>query len=599
MLRAGCAAALPGCHDVEADGALMGWSDWRTLLQTYLRPHRRLVAALAAVLFAAISLQLAMPQVVRVYVDRATSRGGELGVLTLLYLSAVLLQQGCRVIAAWLSEVVGWLTTNELRADLMGHCLRLDPEFHETHTPGELIERTDGDLNGLSLFFAEFLLNVVGNVLLLAGVVVIVWFQSTLAGAILAFFAIVGMAALVAVRRVSARWWGAAREASALLFGFIEERLAGTQDIRSCGAEPHTLRGFYARARDRLWRTNRARVMNSIPQAVSDVVAFIANAVAFAVPAVLVRRGTITPGAAFALYFYTQLLVQPLSNVSRQVEQLQQAIAGGRRVVELLGMSSAIVDGPGRGLPTGALPVTFRDIRFGYGDDPDVLHGVTLDVAAGHVLGVVGRTGSGKSTLARLLVRLHDTRDGAVEVGSVDVRDLTLQQLRSRVALVSQEVHVLRATVCDNLTLFDTRIDDDSITGAIEQLGLGPWFDALPDGLDTVVREGGAGMSAGESQLLSFGRAFLGDPSVVVLDEASSRLDPATELVVERAVDALLAGRTGIVIAHRLATLERCHAVCVIDHGRVVEHGPREELASSSSSRFGALLRTGLDVVPG
>src|SRR5204862_1482854 len=204
------------------------------------------------------------------------------------------------------------------------------------------------------------------------------------------------------------------------------------------------------------------------------------------------------------------------------------------------------------------------------------------------------RTGSGKSSIARLLVRLHDVRGGAVRVGGADVRELRRHDLRERVALVTQEVHVLRASVRDNLTLFDATIDDDRIVDALHRLGLGEWYERLPDGLDTIVREGGAGMSAGESQLLSFGRAFLADPSVVVLDEASSRLDPATEVVLEAGVDALLAGRTGVVIAHRLATLERCDTICVLDHGRIVELGRREELANDPTSRFGALLRASL-----
>jgi ATP-binding cassette subfamily B protein len=311
-----------------------------------------------------------------------------------------------------------------------------------------------------------------------------------------------------------------------------------------------------------------------------------------------VQRGSISLGEAFALYFYAQLLIQPLDNVSHQVEALQQAIAGGRRVMHLLRLKSQLVDGPGAELSTGPLPIRLHNVSFGYGTDPDMLHGVTVEVPAGTVLGVVGRTGSGKSTIARLLVRFYDPRNGAIEIDGVDLRQLQRHQLRERVALVTQEVHVLRTSVRDNLTLFDPTVDDDRIVAAIRTLGLGPWFDALPDGLDSVVREGGSGMSAGESQLLSFGRAFLADPSVVILDEASSRLDPATEVVLEKAVDALLAGRTGIVIAHRLATLARCDTICVLDHGHVVELGARAALAADETSRFGALLRTGLDVAP-
>jgi ABC-type multidrug transport system fused ATPase/permease subunit len=354
-----------------------------------------------------------------------------------------------------------------------------------------LIERVDGDLTGLSYFFAQFLLNVVGSLLLLVGVLVVVWVQNPTAGSVLTAFAVVALGALVAVRRVAASAWERAREASAMLFGFLEERLVGTEDIRSCGAEPHTLRGFYGRARNRMWRTSRARVMDAIPWTTHGIIAAGAYAIAFIVPAVLARRGSITVGSAFVLYFYTQLLLQPLTNVSQQVEQLQQAIAGGRRVFELLAMKSAIVDGPGASVPDGPLRLALKGVTFGYGADPDVLHDITHEVEAGTVLGLVGRTGSGKSSLARLLVRLHDPRGGTVEVGGVDVRVLTRENLRRRVALVTQEVHVLRATVRDNLTLFDPSVPDDKILAAIDRLGLGPWFAPLPDGLDTMVREGG------------------------------------------------------------------------------------------------------------
>ena len=578
----------------------MRWAEWRRLVTTYLRPQRRLVGVLAVALFSTIGLQVATPQVVRAFIDRATAPGARsLRWVTVLYVGAVLLQQGLRVLAAWLSELVGWLTTNDLRADLMAHCLDLDPSFHETHPPGELIERIDGDLTGLSVFFAQFLLNVVGSVLLLTGVLTVVWYQSAYAGATLSAFAVVSLLALVAVRRVSANAWQRSREESATLFGFLEERLAGCQDIRSSGAEAFTVRGLYQRARDRLWSVHRARQMDAIPWATNAVIQAGALGLAFTIPAVLVQRGSITLGEAFALYFYAQLLIAPLDNVSHQVEALQQAIAGGRRVMHLLSLGSEITDGPGAELAPGALPLALRGVSFGYGTDPDALHDVTIEVPAGMVLGVVGRTGSGKSTIARLLVRFHDPRQGSIEIDGVDLRQLQRRPLRDRVALVTQEVHVLRTSVRDNLTLFDSTISDARIVDAIRRLGLGAWLDSLPDGLDSVVREGGAGMSAGESQLLSFGRAFLADPSVVILDEASSRLDPATEAVLEEAVDALLDGRTGVIIAHRLATLERCDTICVLDHGRVVELGPREVLAADETSWFGALLRTGLDVVAG
>jgi len=566
--------------------------DWRALV-AHVRPHRRVVVALAVTLFTSIGLQVATPQVVRAFIDRALDpEGGSIATVTVLYVVAVVMQQGFRLTSVWLSEVVGWLTTNDLRAELMEHCLALDPDFHEATSPGELIERIDGDLNGLSTFFGELFLTVIGNTLLLIGVLVVVWFQQPVAAAAMTVLVVIALGSFYGVRRLAAGAWGVNREATASLYGYLEERLAGTVDVRSCAAENHTMRGLYERTNGRIRTATRARFLDGFTWLVNGLLTATAMGISFVVPVVLLRRGEITPGGAFVLYFYGQLLIQPILNVSQQVEQLQQAIAGGRRVIQLLQVAPHVVDGPGADLPASA-GVGFEHVTFGYGDDPDVLHDVTFEVPAGSVLGVVGRTGSGKSTIARLLVRLHDVRDGRVTVGGVDVRTPTKAQLRARVALVTQEVHVLRASVRDNLTLFDPSIDDDRILDAIERLGLGRWFAALPDGLDTIVREGGAGLSAGESQLLSFGRALLADPAVVILDEASSRLDPATEAALEHAVDELLGGRTGIVIAHRLSTLDRCDAIAVLDHGRIVEHGRREDLAGDVTSRFGSLLQVG------
>jgi ATP-binding cassette subfamily B protein len=244
-------------------------------------------------------------------------------------------------------------------------------------------------------------------------------------------------------------------------------------------------------------------------------------------------------------------------------------------------------------LPDEALAVELDAVTFAY-DGDDVLHDVSFAVQPGRVLGVVGRTGSGKTTIARLVCRLYDAADGVVRVGGQDVRGVRLDELRHRIALVTQDVHLFAGTLRDNVRLFDPDIDDVLITDVFHTLGLRSWLEELPDGLDTELGPTARGLSAGEAQLVALARAFLGQPGVVVLDEASSRLDPHTEELLEHAVDRLLAGRTGIVIAHRLRTIERVDDVLVLERGRVVEHGPRASLAADRTSRFAALLRTGL-----
>jgi ATP-binding cassette subfamily B protein len=245
-------------------------------------------------------------------------------------------------------------------------------------------------------------------------------------------------------------------------------------------------------------------------------------------------------------------------------------------------------------LPAGPLAVSFDHVSFSYGDGPPALTDVTFALPAGCVLGVVGRTGSGKSTLARLLLRLYDVTDGAVRVGNVDVRTLTLRALRDRVGIVTQDVQLFEATLRDNLTLFAEHADDDRLVSVLDELDLRSWYTRLPAGLDTLIGGAGVGLSAGEAQLLAFARVFLRDPGLVILDEASSRLDPATERRIERAVDRLLEARTAILIAHRLATLERADDVLVLQHGRAVELGPRDSLLADPRSHFSELLEVGM-----
>jgi ATP-binding cassette subfamily B protein len=223
---------------------------------------------------------------------------------------------------------------------------------------------------------------------------------------------------------------------------------------------------------------------------------------------------------------------------------------------------------------------------------------ISLRLAPGRVLGLLGRTGSGKTTIARLLLRLYDPTGGEVRLGGLPVREASLADLRRRVALVTQEVQLFQGTVRDNVTLFDPAIPDERIIAALAGLGLTAWYRALPAGLDTELASGSGGLSAGEAQLLAFVRVFLKDPGLVILDEASSRLDPATEALLEEAVGRLLAGRTAIIIAHRLATVARADEILILEGGRISEYGARAELASEPTSRFARLLHTGRGGAP-
>ncbi len=269
----------------------------------------------------------------------------------------------------------------------------------------------------------------------------------------------------------------------------------------------------------------------------------------------------------------------------------QQADASITRIQELLSTAPRVVDGPGVALPPGPLAVELDGVSFGYGENAPVLCNVSVSLAPGRVLGVVGRTGSGKTTLTRLLLRFYDPLAGVVRLGGVDVRTVGLAALRSRIGLVTQEVQLFQACVRDNLTLFDDGVPDERIRVALDSLGMADCLRELPRGLDTLLRPGGAGLSAGQAQVLACARVLLRDPDLVILDEPSSRLDPATDRLVQTALGRLLEGRTGIIVAHRLATLAYADDILVLENGQVREYGPRLALAADRNSRFAELLR--------
>jgi len=564
----------------------------RGLLLTYLKPQTARVAVLSALLLASIGLQLANPQVLRAFLDTATT-GGASGLLARaagLFIGIAILQQACSITAAYFSERVAWTATNALRADLALHCLRLDLAFHKTKTPGEFIERIDGDVTALANFFSQFVLQIVGSLLLLAGVLTALWLESWRAGLPLTVFAVVMLAVMARLRSLATPYWKAARQASAELFGFLEERLGGAEDIRSSGAAAYVLRRLYERTRERLRTARLARLFGAIGWCVPMVLWALGVGVAFIVTAYLYRRGTLSTGSAFLIYYYTQLLFQPLNVISYQLDDFQKASAGLARIEELFGTHSALADGVDALKARGALAVEFDRVAFGYGDDEMVVRDLTFRLPPGAVLGLLGRTGSGKTTIARLLFRLYDPAAGTIRLGGSDVRSLRRAEVRDHVGMVTQDVQLFRASVRDNLTFFDEHVDDTRIIAALEDLGLGDWRRSLPDGLDTMLAANGGGLSAGQAQLLALTRVFLRDPGVVILDEASSRLDPVTERLIERAIDKLLRGRTAIIIAHRLRTIERADEVMILEHGRIQEYGSRRLLAGNARSRFAHLL---------
>jgi ABC-type multidrug transport system fused ATPase/permease subunit len=573
----------------------------RALLAKYLRPQWPRAVFLGLLLIAGIGSQLANPQIAKIFIDQA--QAGEpferLIRIALLFLGVALITQVATVAETYVADDLGWRTTNVLRADLLRHVLSLDGSFHAEHAAGELIERIDGDVAAIANFFSRFVVHVLGNAVFLVGMLVLLLVEDVRIGAVLSIFV---LGAFVYMTRGGTFVGHRAREtrrAAAALSGFLGERLGGLTDLKSNGADAYVMRRLHERLGDRYRRVAASAMAASLFNGTIGLFFILGTGAVLVLSAALYGRGEITLGSVYLVFRYAAMMHLPLDRLQRQMNSLQQATGGIVRVRELLATQPQVVDGAGADVPEGAIfangapAVELDHVSFAYADEP-VLRDVSFRIEPGEVLGMLGRTGSGKTTISRLLFRLHDPVDGVVRLDGTDIRDAKLDSLRSRIALVTQDVQLFEATLRDNVALFDDAVTEDTIREVFAELGLDEWLRSLPSGLDTELGPRARGLSAGEAQLVALGRVFLKDPGLVVLDEASSRLDPATERLLERAVSRLLAGRTGVVIAHRLATIDRADRILILEDGAVVEHGGRAGLAADPDSRFSHLLRVGM-----
>jgi ABC-type multidrug transport system fused ATPase/permease subunit len=554
---------------------------------------------LATILCGTIALHVVTPLVVSRFIDRATTGAAldDLIFLALLTMGLALAGQVLAVAETYVAEHVSWVATNALRADILAHLLRLDASFHTAHTPGELIERADGDVATLARFFSRFVVSILGNGVLILGVLGLLAFVDWRVGLGLGSFVTLALIAMLRIRAAATPMWAAERQANANFYGFLGDYLSGLEDVRSSGAGAFVLRRCAEVMRSWLAVTRRAQMRGYAMVASSQGLFALGTIAAFGVSAVLFKDGTLTIGAVYLIFRYTEMLRQPTEQIRNEVQDLQQADASINRIEALLCTAPRLVDGSGAALPPGPLSVELAGVSFSYTPESPVLWNVSVRLEPGRVLGVVGRTGSGKSTLTRLLPRFYDPLVGVVRLGGVDLRAVRLSAVRERIGLVSQDVHLFNASVRDNLTLFDSGVPDDRIRAVLDRLGLADWLGELPHGLNTLLGSGGVGLSAGQAQMLACARIFLRDPDVVILDEASSRLDPATERLVHTALGRLFEGRTGIIVAHRLSTVAYADDILVLDDGRVCEYGPRRTLAADLSSHFARLLRVAAEEV--
>jgi ABC-type multidrug transport system fused ATPase/permease subunit len=577
----------------------ISFKSYWNLLSDHIRPQRGRFVLLAIMLLGTIGLRIIAPQIMRKFIDSALA-GEALATLTwtaIAFISVALIQQGVAVAVTYLGENVAWTATNALRAELAEHALLLDMHFHNDHTPGELIERIDGDVTELATFFSQFALNLIANGLLLVGILVTLFIEDWRVGLAFTIFSVLTILILGRLRNIAIPHQRARREAEAQMYGFIEEQLSGTEDIRSSGAVDFSIRELFRHQAEILIHNRRASFKRWIFENAMVLSLTIGTLIAIVGGYWLFAAGLITIGTVYLFVHYLNLLEEPFWQMTHQLESFQTIGACVERLTEFRALKPEVRNEAGSEIKSHPLALAFDNVTFSYNGEDSVISGLSFDLKPGSVLGLLGRTGSGKTTLGRLIFRLYDVNAGSIRVNSADIGALQIGSLRRNVALVTQDVQLFRASIRENLTFFDRTIPDEEIVATLEELEMGDWYRSLPRGLDTELETGSRSLSAGEAQLLAFTRVFLKNPGLVILDEASSRLDPATEQKLEHAIDKLLKGRTAIVIAHRLDTLHRANDVLILEKGSLLEYGNRAKLVSDPNSRFYQLLQTGMEEV--
>ncbi|MEW6084254.1 MAG: ABC transporter ATP-binding protein [Chloroflexota bacterium] len=577
----------------------LSFKSYWNLLADHIRPQRGRFTLLAALLFGSIGLRIFAPQIMRRFIDSALA-GEALQTLTwtaLAFISIALIQQIVAIGVTYLGENVAWTATNALRAELAEHALHLDMKFHNDHTPGELIERIDGDVTELATFFSQFALNLIANGLLLVGILIALFIEDWRAGLAFTVYSLLTIIILGKVKDIAVPHQKARREAEAQYYGFIEEQLSGTEDIRSSGAVGFSIRELFRHQGEILTHNRKAHFKRWIIENAMGLALTLGTLLAIVSGFWLFTAGIITIGTVYLFVHYINLLEEPFWAMTHEIESFQTIGACVERLTEFKALKPEARNEAALEVESHPIQLTFDDVTFSYNGDDSVLTRLSFDLQPGSVLGLLGRTGSGKTTIGRLIFRLYDVNAGSIKINGTDLRELQLESLRRDIAIVTQDVQLFKASVRENLTFFDRTISDEKIINTLEELELGDWYRALPNGLDSELETGSRSLSAGEAQLLAFTRVFLKNPGLVILDEASSRLDPATEVKLEHAIDKLLKNRTAIIITHRLDTIQRADDILILERGNVLEYGNRKELAENPNSRFVQLLQTGMEEV--
>lgn len=555
-----------------------------------LRPYRWEVISAVAVMIGSTAAVLAGPALVRYGIDHGLRKrdAGAVNSAAIGYLLVAIAALVFARLQILLVTRLGEKFLRDLRIRVFGHIQGMSMAFFDKEQTGKLVARMTSDIDSLQELVQQGLVQFVTNALLIVFTVIVLVAMSPWLALLCTVSLPVVIFASVRFQRSSNEAYLNVRDRIGQTLSTLQEGLSGVRVIQAFGREDVQEQRFTEHNQAQLDAQMQAVKLSARYFPVIEFASVATTAAIVGLGGVLVHNDAVTVGTLAAFVLYLTNLFEPIQQLSQLFNLVQQAGAALAKLFGLLDTKSTLpqrvgaVDLP----PSGAIEA--RGVGFSYDGVTPVLAGVDLTVAPGERLALVGPTGAGKSTLAKLLSRLYDPTEGSIAFGGVDLRDATLASLRTRIVVVPQEGYLFNGTIMENVRIGRMGASDDEVISALRMIGVEERFRAFPEGLETEVRERGSRLSAGERQLVSLARAALANPEVLVLDEATSSLDPGTEADVERAMTALMEGRTVLVIAHRLSTAERSDRVVVVDAGGIAEVGTHDELIAHEG-RYAAL----------
>jgi len=567
----------------RSDENITGKFDWRIIKKfgPYIARYKGWTIASVILMLLYTLFSLANPFLIGLAIDQFIVHNNLSGLTTIGVILIVvnLLMWQSQYWQVWTMSWAGQQVLYHLSSDMFSHLQRLSLGFYDRTQIGRVMSRLQSDIDVMESMLSSGLLSMIGSLFSLVGIIAAMIAMNAVL-ALLSFTVLPIMITIAAFwQRYAQRSFRRTRAAISWVNATLQENISGMRVIQSLVREHRNRAEFdELNAYNRDTNQEASRIAALILPLV-EVVAALAISITVLYGGWLVSRGALQVGVLVAFTLYINRFFDPIRDISQQYTQLQRASVAAERIFQILEMPVEIVDKRGAvELPTIRGEVEFRHVTFGYSRDIAVLHDLNLHINAGQTVAIVGPTGAGKSTIAGLIARFYDIQEGAILIDGYDVRDVTQHSLRSQIGVVLQEPFLFTGSIRDNIRYGRLDASNDDIEEAASAVGLHDLVTRLPEGYDTTIRERGRNLSMGQRQLISFARALLADPRILILDEATGSVDIGTERKIELALRRLLHGRTAFIIAHRLSTIRDADLIVVLEHGRVVEQGSHEEL---------------------